>query len=149
MTEPTSDRNAYRFRTQVRVRLNETDAVGIVFFGSYSTYMDVGRMDYLENLGLSRMGGKVRDLIPGAVVSSSAQFRAPARYNDVLEIGVRVAKVGRTSYRLEFLITNKRSAALLATGQLTLVWLDEDFKPMPIPDEFRATVENFEGVLEN
>lgn len=144
MTEPTTDRNAYRFRTQVRVRLNETDAVGIVFFGSYSTYMDVGRMDYLENLGLSRLGGKVRDLIPGAVVSSGTQFHAPARYNDVLEIGVRVANVGRTSYRFEFLITNKRSAALLMTGHLTLVWLDEAFVPMLIPEEFRSTIAQFE-----
>ena len=145
MTEPTRDRNAYRFRTEVRVRLSETDAVGIVFFGSYSTYMDVGRMDYLGNLGLTRFGGPVRDLIPGAVISSSARFHAPARYNDVLEIGVRVAHVGETSYRFEFLITNKRTATLLATGQLTLVWLDDDFLPTPIPDDFRRAVAEFES----
>lgn len=145
MTEPTRDRNAYRFRTEVRVRLSETDAVGIVFFGSYSTYMDVGRMDYLENLGLTRHGGAVRDLIPGAVVSSSAQFHAPARYNDVLEIGVRLAHMGSSSYRFEFLITNKRSAKTVATGQLTLVWLGDDFTAMPIPRDFRDTVDAFES----
>ena len=145
MTEPTHDRNAYRFRTEVRVRLSETDAVGIVFFGNYSAYMDVGRMDYLHNLGLTEFGGPVRDLIPGAVISSSCRFHAPARYNDVLEIGVRVAHIGTTSYRFEFLITNKRTAVLLATGQLTLVWLDGEFKPTPIPDRFRQTIGVFEA----
>ncbi len=145
MTDVTRDRNAYRFHTEVRVRLSETDAVGIVFFGSYSTYMDVGRMDYLENLGLTRLGGAVRDLIPGAVVASSAQFHRPARYNDVLELNVRVSRLGTTSYTFHFLIANKRSAETVATGALTLVWLDDDFKPTSLPEEFRDAIVGFEG----
>ncbi len=145
VTEVTRDRNAYRFRTEVRVRLSETDAVGIVFFGSYAAYMDVGRMDYLENLGLTRLGGPVRDLIPGAVVSQAANYHAPARYNDVLEINVRIAAAGRSSYTFHFLITNRRSAEVVATGRLTLVWLDRAFRPTPIPADFRDTVTAFEG----
>ncbi len=72
---PTTDRNAYAFQTEVRVRLSETDAVGIVFFGSYSAYMDVGRMDYLSHLGLQRFDGRVKGLLPGAVVGATLDFR--------------------------------------------------------------------------
>ena len=146
MTVPTvtQDRNAYRFRTEVRVRLSETDAVGIVFFGSYAAYMDVGRMDYLENLGLTRLGGPVRDLIPGAVVSHAAEFHAPARYNDAIEINVRIASVGHSSYTFHFLLANRRSAEVVASGQLTLVWLDRSFRPMPMPADFRDTITSFE-----
>ncbi|MSP74243.1 MAG: acyl-CoA thioesterase [Myxococcales bacterium] len=142
---PTMDLNAYGFTTEVRVRLSETDAVGIVFFGSFAAYMDVGRMDYLEHQGLSKLDGRVRDLIPGAVVRSELEFRSPARYNEVLLIHVRLAHLGRTSYTFHFLMTNKRSRAVVAVGQLSLVWLDDLFQPTPIPEAFRAAILAFEG----
>lgn len=141
----TTDRNAYSFSTEVRVRLAETDAVGIVFFGSFSTYVDVGRMDYLNHLGLSRYGGAVRDLIPGAVVDVHLSFHSPARYNDVLLIHVRIAKLGRTSYTFHMLITDKQRPRVVATGSLTLAWLDGDFRPIPLPEDFRKAIQLFEG----
>lgn len=141
----TLDRNAYHFRTEVRVRLSETDAVGIVYFGSFATYMDVGRMDYLNNLGLTRLDGPVRDLIPGAVVHHDADFRRPARYNDILEVNVRIARIGRASYTFHFLITDRRSAAVVATGAMTLAWLDADFRPVAVPQRFIDEVSAFEG----
>jgi acyl-CoA thioester hydrolase len=145
-SEITQDRNAYRFRTEVRVRLSETDAVGIVFFGSFSAYMDVGRMDYLNHLGLTRHGGLVRDLAPGAVVEAEQCFHSPARYNDVLEIHVRMAEIGRTSYTFHYLMMDKRQPRVVATGKMTLVWLNDDFQPTPIPEDFRSAVTSFEGV---
>jgi acyl-CoA thioester hydrolase len=141
----TYDRNAYRFRTEVRVRLSETDAVGIVYFGSFATYMDVGRMDYLNNLGLTRHEGAIRDLIPGAVVHYDADFIRPARYNDILEVNVRIAAIGRTSYTFHFLIADRRSAAVVATGRITLAWLDEAFQPQVVPAAFIEEVSGFEG----
>ena len=144
-SQVTLDLNAYRFRTEVRVRLSETDAVGIVFFGSFSTYMDVGRMDYLENLGLPSFAGNVRDLVPGAVVRSSASFHSPAQYNDVLQIHVRVVELGRSSYTFQFLITDRKRPRVVATGELKLVWLDVDFRPVRLPDTFRQAIRSFEG----
>lgn len=141
----TLDRNAYNFQTEVRVRLSETDAVGIVFFGSFSAYMDVGRMDYLNNLGLSSMDGHVRDLIPGAVVRAHLDFRSPARYNDILLIQVRIARLGQSSYTFHFLMSQKRTRDVVAQGELTLVWLDERFRPVPLPEAFRKAIVEFEG----
>ena len=145
MSQTSLDLNDYGFSTQIRVRLSETDAVGIVFFGSFASYFDVGRMDYLAHLGLEGFGGKVRDLIPGAVVAQRARFHSPARYNDILIMNVRVSRIGTTSYTFEFLVNNKRSRARVATGDLSLVWLDEDFLPMAVPKGFRDVVAQFEG----
>ena len=145
MSDVTDDLNAYGFTTEVRVRLSETDAVGIVFFGSFPIYFDVGRMDYLENLGLNQMDGTVRDLTPGAVVAQSSQFFSPARYNDILVVHVRIAKLGNSSLTFHFLVTNKKNRHLVSSGQITLVWLDEAFSPMRIPDAFRDVVREFEG----
>lgn len=141
----TLDRNAYRFHTDIRVRLSETDAVGIVFFGSFSTYMDVGRMDYLENLGLPTFEGTVRDLVPGAVVHKAASFHSPAHYNDVLQVHVRVVELGQSSYTFHFLMVDRKRPRVVATGALTLVWLDPDFKPARLPDSFRQAIAAFEG----
>lgn len=146
-TPVTRDLNAYGFSTEVRVRLSETDAVGIVFFGSFAAYFDVGRMDYLAHLGLHRLDGPVRDLAPGAVVAHQVDFHNPARYNDTLVIRVRVARLGRTSYTFHFFVSDKRTRNAVATGRLTLVWLDEGFKPVPLPEAFRKAIRAFEGEL--
>ena len=81
----------------------------------------------------------------GAVVAHQAYFLSPARYNDSLVLHVRMADIGRTSYTLHFLAINKRNRAHVATGSLSLVWLDDAFKPTLIPDEFRDIVSDFEG----
>ena len=141
------NRGSYGFSTEIRVRLSETDAVGIVFFGSFSAFFDVGRMDYLAHLGLHTMDGAVRDLIPGAVVHQEVSFASPARYNDELVVHVRIAALGRTSYTFHFLVTNKRSRETVARGSLTLVWLDEAFLPIELPGAFTEVVREFEGEL--
>jgi acyl-CoA thioester hydrolase len=145
LTDISRDLNDYGFQTEVRVRLSETDAVGIVFFGSFASYMDVGRMDYLAYLGVTPPDGKVPGLIPGAVVAQHANFHAAARYNDSLSIHVRMARIGRTSYTLHFLIIRKRTRDVISTGALTLAWLDDGFHPMRVPDSFRSTIRAFEG----
>lgn len=143
--EVSTDLNRYGFSTEVRVRLSETDAVGIAFFGSFPVWFDVGRMDYLAHLGLNRLDGHVRDLAPGAVVSLAGDFHHPARYNDTLIVHVRIARLGRASYTFHFLVKDKRTRRQVATGQLTLVWLDDDFRPVSIPEAFRKGVRAFEG----
>jgi len=50
--QPTECAPQYHFNTEIRVRLPETDAMGVVFHGNYFTYLEVGRVDYLTNLGL-------------------------------------------------------------------------------------------------
>jgi len=145
MKEFSDDLVDYGFSTEVRVRLSETDAVGIVFFGSFASYFDVGRMDYLANLGLNRFGGAVRDLIPGAIVAHETRFKSPARYNDVLTIFVRIAEIGTTSYTFHFKMLNKASSAVVADGSLTIVWMNLEQEPIPVPVAFREVIRQFEG----
>ena len=137
--------SAYGFSTDVRVRLSETDAVGIVFFGTYAHYFDIGRMDYLAHLGLNQHSGAVRDLIPGVVVGHDVRFTTPARYNDVLAVFVRLAAIGSTSYTFHLKIVNKRTRASVAEGSLPLVWMNTDQQPIRVPESFRTVVREFEG----
>jgi len=137
--------NPYHFSTEVRVRLPETDAFGIVFHGYFYTYFDVARMDYIRNLGLldhiRPTGG-----MTNTIVHASADFRSPARFDDVLVVHARISKFGTTSFTFEFAITHKGENRLVAEGRTVHVILDEkSWRPVPVPESFRAVVRKYEG----
>jgi acyl-CoA thioester hydrolase len=135
----------YHFSTEVRVRLPETDAMGIAFHGHFFTYMDVGRMDYLRNLGLIEGNKPIRD-VPSVVVRSSCNFKSPARFDDPLVVHVRIAEIGRTSFRFEFRIVHKKENRLVAEGESVHVAVDPStWRPIPVAESFRAAIRGFEG----
>jgi len=74
MTSPLAEcAPAYHFSTEIRVRLPETDAMGVVFHGNYFTYLEVGRVDYLTNLGLCE-GNRPISEFENVVVSAHLDF---------------------------------------------------------------------------
>ncbi len=135
----------FHFSTEVRVRLPETDAMGVVFHGYFFTYLEVGRMDYLRNLGLAGPRHPIRDFT-NLVARAACDFRSPARFDDPLVIQVRVASLGRTSFRFAFRILHKRENRLVAEGESVHVAIDaETWRPMEVPQAFREAVRAFEG----
>jgi len=138
-----ADAAGFHFSTEVRVRLPETDAMGIVFHGTYFTYLEVGRVDYLMNLDLVEDNRPIRDF-DNVVAAAHLDFRAPARLHDLLAIDVRVRDIGGASFTFDFRIRNKRSNVIVAEGYTTHCALDDHFKPMRVPDSFRETIGGFE-----
>ena len=136
--------DVYHFHTEVRVRLPETDAMGIVFHGNHFTYLEVGRVDYLRNLGLSEGIRPIRDF-ENVVVSAHLDFESPARLDDEIMIDVRVGEIRTSSFRFEFRLRHKRENRVIAVGYTTHCAIDEDFRPIPVPEGFRRTVAAFEG----
>ena len=133
----------FHFSTEVRVRLPETDAMGIVFHGCFFTYLEVGRMDYLRNLGLGESIRPIR-AFANLVRHVECDFVSPARFDDLLIVQVRLAEIGRTSFKFEFLIRHKRDNREVAHGESIHVAVDDAFRPIRVPDEFRTTIRGFE-----
>lgn len=138
------EKSAYHFNTEVRVRLPETDAMGIVFHGNFFTYLEVGRVDYLRNLGLSEGIRPIKDF-ENVVVSAHLDFKAPARFDDPLIIDVRVAEIRHASFTFKFRIRHKGRNRVVAEGTTTHCAIDDDFQPMAVPEYFRETITSFEG----
>ncbi len=138
-----SNESEFHFSTEVRVRLPETDAMGVVFHGNYFTYAEVGRVDYLLNLGLTQGNRPIRDF-DNVVVSAHLDFRSPARLHDVLKIEVRVAEIRKASIRFEFRIRNRSRNVLVAEGHTVHCAIGDDFKPTPVPSSFREVINQFE-----
>ena len=139
------DTEAFRFSTEVRVRLPETDAMGIVFHGNFFTYLEVGRVDYLRNLGLGA-GNRPIQAFDNVVARAACDFKSPARFDDPLVIRVRIAEIKRTSFRFQFLITHKQEARVVAQAESVHVAIRTDgFTPIVVPEAFRRVVRAFEG----
>ena len=134
----------YRFSTDVRVRLPETDVMGVVFHGIFLTYFDVARTDYLRKLGLLQrfQTGRAMNLI----VHASADFRSPARFDDVLEVRCRVSRIGRTSVTFEFRVVLKKGRRLVAEGRSVHALIHpKTWRPIRVPESFRKPLRRFEG----
>jgi acyl-CoA thioester hydrolase len=125
----------YAFATRTRVAFSDTDAQGVVYYGRYNPYFDLARGEYLRSLGLlhRELGGEF------VMRANDVEYFAPARFDDELEIHVRVARLGRTSVTFEFAAFNATEGTLLVTAHQTLVFIDrETRRPVPIPDAYRA-----------
>lgn len=78
--------------------------------------------------------------------ASSIEYFAPAVFDDLIEVYVRVARIGRTSVRFDFAAYRARDDVLMVTAAQTLVLVDlEERKAVPIPDAYRDAIRSFEG----
>ena len=143
---PKSD---FKFHTSLRVRWMECDAQAIVFNGSYMGYLEVGQAEYFRNLGFSIYRVAQRGYFDSAVVKTVIEFKAPARVDDLLDIFLRVSRIGITSITLDVEIYPLDSDSLLTTMQNVYVGFRADsLETQPVPDPIRALVDRFEATGE-
>src|SRR4029077_12285686 len=76
--------------TVVRVRYAETDKMGIVYYGNYFVYFEIGRVEYLRQRGLDYRRMELDDDSFTVVAEARCRYRRPARYDDPLRIRTRV-----------------------------------------------------------
>lgn len=139
----TDRRPPFGYSAVARVWFSDTDAQGVVYYGRYLPYFDHARTEYHRHLGMTGKSVPGGELVMRA---STIEYHAPARFDDVLEVFVRVARIGRTSVTYEHAAHRLPDDLLMVTAQQTVVLVDPvERRPMPIPDGFRARVAAFEG----
>ena len=133
------------FVTQRRVEFRDTDAAGIVHFSAFFPMMETAEHEFLRSIGVDVMPRHVPEGMPitWPRVSAHCDYRAAARFEDLLMIGVRVAKVGSSSVRYEFVFT--RDGVSIADGALTAVCCrlspGGGLEKIAIPEETRRRFE--------
>src|SRR2546430_17439075 len=120
------------------VQFSETDLAGLALFANFFRWMEEAEHAYSRSVGLSVRTEYQEMEIGWPRVSTSCDFLAPARFEDELQIAVRIAKMGEKSisWEMEF----SRDGTRLAVGKATTVcciWNNEGLKPIPIPAEVR------------
>jgi acyl-CoA thioester hydrolase len=135
----------FRFFHTLRVRFAETDLQAIVFNGNYLMYYDVAWTEYFRALGFAW-----KDIIAAGadtvLARTTLEFKAPARFDDLLEIYTRVSRIGNTSITFEFEIYRTGEDQLLGAASSLYVCVDpQTLKPVRVPDTLRAWFTEFEG----
>jgi acyl-CoA thioester hydrolase len=141
----TDEMPPFRFSAFMRVGFDETDAQAVVYYGRYLPYFDRSRVEYQRHLGLLH---GLPDGLQFVMRRSSQEYEAPARFDDLLEVFVRTARIGRTSAMLEYRVRESEDGTLLAVADQVMVLIDADSRrPVEVPASWRATVERFEGAV--
>jgi acyl-CoA thioester hydrolase len=127
------------------VGFSDTDAQGIVYYGRYLPYFDQARVEYHRNLGL--LGMEIGEAGEEFVMRAcTIEYFAPAVFDDLIDVYVRMARIGRTSATYELAAYRARGDVLMVTATQTLVLVDlDERKAVPIPDSYREAIRAFEG----
>jgi acyl-CoA thioester hydrolase len=144
---PATDRRPpFRFAYRTRVGFDETDAQGIVYYGRYMPYFDRARVEYMRDLGVL-----VREPADPEFVmrAQHVEYHAPARFDDELEVFVRVRRIGTTSVLWEFEAYNATTDERLVVATQTAVSVDlSERRPVPVEWRVREAIAAFEQELE-
>lgn len=132
------------FTHRVRIRYAECDAQGIVFNANWFALFD----DAVGALWRERLGGyqQISDRgVEIVVAETGARFRGAARFEELIDFHVAVARVGGSSMRVEIAALRENAEGdldLLVEGFLEYVFIDHaSFTPVAIPDDLRASLE--------
>ena len=138
----TDHKPPFKYAAFTRVAFSDTDAQGVVYYGRYSPYFDLARVEYLRKLDLLHRHAEM-DFVMRA---TQVEYFAPAVFDDEIEVFCRVARIGRTSMTYEFAAYRRPDDALLATATQTLVLVDlAERRAQPVPDWLREQIKAFEG----
>jgi len=126
----------FGFFHRLRVRWAETDPQGIVFNGHYLTYFDVAITEYWRALGIPYPSTVERFGLDLFVVKATVEYHAPAHYDDELDIGVRVGRIGNSS--MQFMLGIFREEAHLISGEVIYVAAHPQTRqPQTVPQAMR------------
>ena len=135
-----------KFSIEERVRWGDVDAAGIIFYGSYIRFFEIAETELFRAVGMPY--GKIFDglniWLPR--VHLECDFHRAAQMDDLLEVSVYLASIGKSSLRFNFEVRKKNEAGeieekLMATAHFVLVSTDRaNLKPVPVPDELRRAL---------
>ena len=131
------------FHTTRRVEFVDTDMAGIVHFSNFFRFMETAEVEFLRSRGLSVRVDWKGEHIGFPRVAAACDYLRPVRFEDVLDVEVRVEKVGRSSvtYAFEFALGGEAVARGRVTAVCCRLTADHRLESMPIPEPLREILE--------
>ena len=127
----------YRFDTEVPLRWVDVDSAGVVNNATYLSLAEQARWVYFSELGLLR-----DHQLPFVLAEAKVQFLQPGRLGMPVAVAAATTELGNSSFKMSFEV--RTGEQVLAKVDAVLVFVGEDMKSCPIPDDFRAVVAQFE-----
>jgi len=135
-------KNEISHTTQIRVRYGETDQMGVVYYGNYPQYLEIGRVEWLRDLGISYKEMEESGIML-PVVSLSLDYKKSAYYDDLINVKTQLIKTPTVSIKFEYEITNE-SDEILTLGSTVLVFIDmKTNRPTKCPKFILDKLQNY------
>lgn len=124
--------------TTIRVRYAETDRMDVVYHSNYLVWFETARIQMLDQIGIPYREIEARGLfLP--VLTVSAEYKSPARFDDRLEVHLFMKKKPRARMHFEYEV--RRDGDLLVTGQSSHGFMDRQGKGQRPPEDLLKRIE--------
>ena len=122
--------------TRLRVRYAETDQMGVVYHANHFIWFEIGRVEFLRQLGFSYRDMEKNDGCYIAVADARCRYKAPARYDDEIIIRTHIKNVRESVIHFGYKLLRVSDGELLAEGETTHVATNSEMKASPIPQKY-------------
>jgi acyl-CoA thioester hydrolase len=132
---------------EVEVRFVDVDAMGHVNNAHYATFFEEARVVYFRKAYPEEFSDReLETTFPFILLDLYCRYLSPARVGEVLEVGIRLARMGGKSFDFEYLITSRTDGRAVATGRTTQVYFNyAEERTEPVPDRLREAFARIEG----
>ena len=117
----------------IRVRYCEVDRMNAVHHSQYAVYFEMGRTELLRDNGYDYRDLEDRGVLL-VITKLEIRYKAPAQYDDVLELTTKIAKIDRVRIEHEYELVRPKDTRLIAQAKTTLVHVDRNGKIQPVPE---------------
>ena len=141
-------RKIYKFFHTLRVRYAEVDAQGIVFNSHYLTYFDCAITEYYRKIKYNYISEVKKNKKDFHVIKTTIEYKKPISFDQIIDLGVKVTKIGNTSLTFDISIYSYRKNILLAEGNIIQVYTDQIKKcSTPLSKSFVKKIRKFENCI--
>lgn len=133
----------FKHQFQVRVRYSETDQMGYVYYGNYTQYFELGRVEAMRAMGIRYADLENKHKIWMPVVSMQVRYLRPARYDELLDIHTCVKEPHNDQIRFDTEIYNEEQKLLNAAHVILCFWDAQAGKKISIPDFVLQQMKNY------
>ena len=125
--------------TQIRVRYKDTDRMGVVYYGNYLTFFEIGRAELMRHMGFPYAAFEEDGYIL-VVTEANANYHANVGYDSLLTVKTRISDLRAVRVRFDYEIVDEKRK-LLVDGFTVHACVNTNSKPMKIPPELRTMME--------
>ncbi len=131
--------------TRLRVRYAETDQMNVVYHSNYIIWFEVGRVEFMRQLGITYRELELHDQLHLPVVDVRCRYKAPARYDDEVVIRTHIQRLRTSLIQFQYQVLRADDSLLLAEGESTHVAVNAKMKKTPFPEKYMSIFRRVAG----
>ena len=124
--------------TKIRVRYKDTDRMGVVYYGNYLTYFEIGRAELMRDLGFPYSAFE-SDGYSLVVIEANAKYHSNVGYDTLVTVRTKISDLRRVRVSFKYEVVDEQGG-LLVSGYTVHACVNSNSKPMKIPTELREIV---------